>query len=433
MCGRYAMALRPSQVRRMLEAENMAVDDAPVDEGDGAPRQSYNFAPGYHGVVYRADAAYHADSHHHNENDSEPDTTEKTKNAKTHYKLQSMKWGLIPSWTARNPDYTSLLKTINCRDDSLAQKGGMWASMKTKKRCVVVAEGFYEWLKTGPKEKVPHFVKRKDGKLMLFAGLWDCASFSPKKSRTAEQEQDEGEQEREREQVWTYTVITTDSNAQLKFLHDRMPVILDPGSEELRTWLDPEKQTWDKELQGILKPYQGELEVYAVSKEVGKVGNNSPSFVIPVASRENKSNIANFFAAAAAKGGDGKGGVKKEEAELKVKEEAGDELEPEVEIKKENADGNESLEVKKVGDIDAAATPAKKGIKREASPTPIKGGPLTKKPQPVQESPVKKGFAVSGRPKISATRNPVKSPSKTKKGGGGDGSQKITKFFGNSA
>ena len=55
----------------------------------------------------------------------------------------------------------------------------MWTSMKRKKRCIVVCQGFYEWLKKGPggKEKIPHFVRRKDGDLMFFAGLWDCVSY----------------------------------------------------------------------------------------------------------------------------------------------------------------------------------------------------------------------------------------------------------------
>jgi putative SOS response-associated peptidase YedK len=62
------------------------------------------------------------------------------------YRLQAMKWGLVPFWTKRSPDYGTLRKTINCRDDSLAAgAGGMWASMKARKRCVVIAEGFYEW------------------------------------------------------------------------------------------------------------------------------------------------------------------------------------------------------------------------------------------------------------------------------------------------
>lgn len=70
------------------------------------------------------------------------------------------------------------MKTINARDDSLAANGGMWNTMKKGKRCIVVAQGFYEWLKkNGGKEKFPHYTKRKDGQLMCFAGLWDCVQY----------------------------------------------------------------------------------------------------------------------------------------------------------------------------------------------------------------------------------------------------------------
>jgi putative SOS response-associated peptidase YedK len=68
------------------------------------------------------------------------------------------------------------MKTINCRDDSLIEDRGMWTTMKKKKRCIIVAQGFYEWLKKG-NQKVPHFTKRKDGQLMCLAGLWDCVQF----------------------------------------------------------------------------------------------------------------------------------------------------------------------------------------------------------------------------------------------------------------
>ena len=196
------------------------------------------------------------------------------------YQIKVMKWGLIPFWTKRSPDYGSMMRTINCRDDSLIEDKGMWTSMKRKKRCLVIAQGFYEWLKKDPggKHKVPHFVKRKDGNLMCFAGLWDCAQY-----------------EDAEEKLYTYTVITTDSNKQLNFLHDRMPVILEPDTDAVKIWLDPKRNKWSKELQSLLKPFEGELECYPVSKEVGKVGNNSPDFIVPVDSKENKNNIANFF------------------------------------------------------------------------------------------------------------------------------------------
>lgn len=188
----------------MLQDDDMPVWDAPADEGDGAPRQSYNFAPGYHGIVYRADvpdwgagprreaktkkgakaaaedASDEAETATHDES-SVIEADGEGESGETRYKLQSMKWGLIPFWTKRNPDYGSMMKTINCRDDSLAQSGGMWSSMKGRKRCIVVAQGFYEWLKTG-KDKMPHFVKRKDGRLMCFAGLWDCVQYEGQSS-----------------------------------------------------------------------------------------------------------------------------------------------------------------------------------------------------------------------------------------------------------
>lgn len=86
--------------------------------------------------------------------------------------------GLVPFWTQRNPDYGAKKKTINCRDDSLLENSGMWTTMKKQKRCIVVAQGFYEWLQhNNAKEKRPYFTRRKDGQLMCFAGLWDCVQF----------------------------------------------------------------------------------------------------------------------------------------------------------------------------------------------------------------------------------------------------------------
>jgi putative SOS response-associated peptidase YedK len=294
MCGRYALSLRPSQVRQRLNEQNMPADDAPDDDNDRI-RQSYNFAPGYHGLIYRADTpdsgAGSQDDNKEKDDTAEPSpkraktshathhSVDGLSTAETKYKLQAAKWGLVPFWTKRAPDYGSQMRTINCRDDSLVENRGMWNTMKQRKRCIVVAEGFYEWLKKNDgKEKLPHFVKRKDGQLMCFAGLWDCVQY-------------EGTDEK----LYSYTVITTDSNKQLKFLHDRMPVIFEAGSQAMKMWLDPSNAGWSKELQSLLKPYDGELECYPVDKAVGKVGNNSPQFMVPIDSKENKNNIANFF------------------------------------------------------------------------------------------------------------------------------------------
>ncbi|CZR53133.1 related to DUF159 domain protein [Phialocephala subalpina] len=413
MCGRYALALRPSQVRRYLQDENMQVDEAPEDEGDGAPRQSYNFAPGYHGIVYRADVPdYGAGPRRHKKGEGESEEEASTDAAaeedqgEVRYKLQSMKWGLIPFWTKRNPDYGSMMKTINCRDDSLIENKGMWNTMKQRKRCIVVAQGFYEWLKKG-KDKVPHYTKRKDGQLMCFAGLWDCVQY-------------EGSDENN----YTYTIITTDSNKQLKFLHDRMPVILENGSEDIKKWLDPKQYTWSKELQSLLKPTDTELECYPVSKDVGKVGNNSPTFIIPVASSENKSNIANFFAKGAAK-------AESKTPATEVKAESPKKGEPVTQIKQQEGEDRKTIDHD--GTEDNAPLPVpkeevKQGIKRELDDVP-ETEEQPKKMSNTSASPSKPSSSPTkpARKTRSATSNNTTSPSKPS--GKEKGSQKITNFF----
>jgi len=417
MCGRYALALRPSQVRAYLENDQMPVYEAPDDDGDRAPRQSYNFAPGYHGIVYRADTAAGPRQHKNGGGETGEELVpvaeeETAEPQEVRYKLQTMKWGLIPSWTKRNPDYGSMLKTINCRDDSLIENKGMWTTMKQKKRCIVLAQGFFEWLKKG-KDKVPHFVKRKDGKLMYFAGLWDCVQY-------------EGSNEKH----YTYTIITTDSNKQLKFLHDRMPVLFENGSEELRTWLDPKRSTWSKELQRLLNPFQGELEVYPVSKEVGKVGNNSSNFIIPVASSENKSNIANFFAKGASKDTSKFASATKASTAEHAKSHC-----PTTEVKRtpvKYEDGENRETVDHDGSEDNAPLPVpkedpKQGIKRELDDVP--DSDLPTKTLKTLTSPTRASSpSKPARKTRSAISNNTESPSKAAKKD--KGSLKITSFFG---
>lgn len=198
-----------------------------------------------------------------------------------------------------------------------------------------------------------------------------------------------------------------------------MPVILEPASEQMRTWLDPSRYEWSKDLQNTLKPFDGELEVYPVSKEVGKVGNNSHSFIIPIASRENKSNIANFFANAQAKKDSPKKDieVKKEVNSSQVKETKTVE-----EVGEDADDGGMGVTPtpgdKRKGDaeIENEEPPKKKGA-RNSSPSDTKPSPSPSKP------------ASKSSRTISATANNTKSPVKGK----GAGTQKITKFFGNSA
>ncbi|KAI9900093.1 hypothetical protein N3K66_004355 [Trichothecium roseum] len=124
MCGRYAQVLRPSQVRYLLREEDLPIDYASPDEGEGTPRQSYNFAPGYNGVVCRAVQGPHDEAHIQSETNTIPGSLgRQEQSSSTAYKLESMKWGLIPFWTKRDPGYSQIMRTMNCRDDSLSQVG----------------------------------------------------------------------------------------------------------------------------------------------------------------------------------------------------------------------------------------------------------------------------------------------------------------------
>jgi hypothetical protein len=209
-----------------------------------------------------------------------------------------------------------------------------------------------------------------------------------------------------------------------------MPVILDNGSENLRKWLDPKRYEWSKELQSLLKPYDGELEVYPVSKDVGKVGNNSPTFIIPIDSKENKSNIANFFA----KGTTNKD-VKQEE---KVKEE-----QPEIRFSEDEGFLAEDTKAEEVNIkheyVHEEEDKGKKGIKREADGKNVAdqeppkkkllGRALNQTKENENEFSPQKG-AMQKKKTISARSNGTKGPSKPSKSAG---TQKITKFFANSS
>lgn len=395
----------------------MPSDEAPDDDD---VRLSYNFAPGYHGLVYRA-ATSDRGAGTHEEADGAADGDGKAEEQQaaplvaeeppqeTHYKLQAMRWGLIPFWTKRSPDYGTVMRTINCRSDSLLDNRGMWTSMKKRKRCIVVCQGFYEWLKkNNGKERIPHYIKRKDGGLMCFAGLWDCVKY-----------------EDTDEKIYTYTVITADANKQIKFLHDRMPVIFDAGSEAVRTWLDPNRYEWSKELQSLLKPYEGELEIYPVTKDVGKVGNNSPSFIVPLNSKENKSNIANFF-------GNQKKLASSQEAKTEAVKSEEDtkamKVEEHVDKRRGTTTDKELSETNAPLPTSPAAGQKREHTKDEegdveAFPIAYKAAKLSSNPARSTASPTK-----LGRKSKSATSNgtqPKSSPSKA-----AQGTQKITKFFG---
>jgi putative SOS response-associated peptidase YedK len=168
------------------------------------------------------------------------------------------KWGLIPSW-AKDAKIGS--SCINARVETVDTKPAFRSAFK-KRRCLVMADGFYEWRKT---DKQPHYISLKSGDQMAFAGLWETWK-SP-----------EGP-------VESCTICTTDAHDMMGQLHDRMPVILPRAT--IDHWLDPAVSDPD-ELKPMLKQFPGEeMQSWAVGKAVGNVRNQGPSLMEPIEAPE---------------------------------------------------------------------------------------------------------------------------------------------------
>ncbi len=162
-------------------------------------------------------------------------------------KLSMFRWGLIPSW-ADDPSIGN--RMINARAESVAMKPAYRNAFK-KGRCLIVADGFYEWKKVGS-AKQPFFIRLKDDEPFAFAGL--------------------SEHWHRGELVFdSATIITTEPNELMESIHDRMPVILSPEDYEL--WLEPDFHGQGKLLE-MLKPYPvEEMEAYPVSTVVNNPRN----------------------------------------------------------------------------------------------------------------------------------------------------------------
>ena len=172
------------------------------------------------------------------------------------HELVMFRWGLVPGWA---DDLSIGNRMINARAESVAEKPAFRTAFK-KRRCLVLADGFYEWQKTG-KAKQPYFIHLKGRKPFCFAGLWERWSKGEKP-------------------VETCTILTTDANKLMAPLHDRMPVIIAPKDYGL--WLDAAVQEPER-LQALLQPYpDAEMEAYPVSTLVNSPKNNSPECVEPI-------------------------------------------------------------------------------------------------------------------------------------------------------
>jgi putative SOS response-associated peptidase YedK len=171
-------------------------------------------------------------------------------------RLATFGWGLIPSW-AKDGKIGS--KLINARAETLFEKPSFRSAAKSR-RCLVLANGFYEWRKTET-GKVPMFIRLRPKQIFGFAGLWE--SWRSPVGET----------------VKTCAIVTTEPNELMATIHNRMPVIVPRELEAL--WLAPETRG-PEELGPVLQPYPaGEMEAYAVSRLVNAPTNDRPECIAP--------------------------------------------------------------------------------------------------------------------------------------------------------
>lgn len=212
MCGRYTQRAKLKQLAELFKLFDAIADSI-------VPR--YNIAPSQDVLAIR-----------------ETDSRE----------LVELKWGLVPSW-AKDPKIGN--RMINARGETVREKPSFRSAFK-RRRCLVPADGFYEWKKTGAKTKQPFFVHLKHDQPFAFAGLWE-------------------HWEGDGEIIESCTIITTDANELMKPIHERMPVIL--PVEAYDEWLDPENQATE-DLPRLLVPYPtDEMEAHRISTYVNSPRN----------------------------------------------------------------------------------------------------------------------------------------------------------------
>ena len=172
-------------------------------------------------------------------------------------KMHLYKWGLIPHW-ARDPKIGNNL--INARSETLKEKPAFRGSLQ-KGRCLVLADGFYEWGITAGR-KIPYRIELKDRKPFSMAGL--CSRWKDEAGK----------------EIDTFTIITTNANTIVGTIHDRMPVIF--TLEQEMKWLDP--LIGPKEIDQYLLPYTvSDMEMYPISTLVNSPKNDIPEIIKPVA------------------------------------------------------------------------------------------------------------------------------------------------------
>lgn len=230
MCGRYAFFTPIEAVTRLFGVSEVHAQEL-------APR--YNIAPTQEVPIIRVSAFL-------GERETEAPARE----------LALARWGLVPFW-AKDPSIGNRL--INARGETVAQKPAFRAAFR-KRRCLVPADGFYEWQKT-ESGKQPWFIHAAGGAPLALAGLWEL--WDPPDDGTP---------------MASCSIITTRANELMRPLHDRMPVVLDPRGQD--AWLDAATEPSD--LQALLAPAPEEvLEAWPVSRRVNSPFNEDASLINP--------------------------------------------------------------------------------------------------------------------------------------------------------
>jgi putative SOS response-associated peptidase YedK len=168
--------------------------------------------------------------------------------------FQSLRWGLIPSWSK---DMAIGARLINARAETVAEKPSFRSAFR-QRRCLIIADGFYEWQRSDGK-KQPFYIHLHDRSLFAFAGLWE--RWQGAEGKTIE----------------SCTILTTTPNSVMEPIHDRMPVILSPDCYDI--WLDC-GSTPTQELQALLRPYSAtEMAAFPVSNWVNSPSHNDVNCV----------------------------------------------------------------------------------------------------------------------------------------------------------
>ena len=181
--------------------------------------------------------------------------------------LRVVRWGLVPFWAK---DISIGSRLINARAETVASKPAFRRAF-ARHRCLLPADGFYEWEKSGdPKKptKQPYYIRREDGGVLAFAGLYELW-------RDKDRPDDDPDS-----WLWTATIITTRAEDEVGRIHDRMPMVIEPA--RWADWLDP-AATSAEALHGLMTPAASvHLTTYPVSTEVNSVRHNGPGLIEPM-------------------------------------------------------------------------------------------------------------------------------------------------------